>query len=127
MHTYRRYPTATTTSPAHAHVSRAWEVLLDSAYGGYREGNALNLTPGVDGEGVPRETESDGDYSWSAQTPGATAKRYAPNHSNGKGVLADKFSKDGLARFPSLTLILYTSPNTTGLLEVGYPYALPKP
>ena len=27
---------------------------------------------------------------------------------------SDRFSKDGLARFPSLTLKLYQSPNVTG-------------
>ena len=87
----RRYPSP--SAPANAHVAAAWTALLESAYGGNR--TAEDTSP------APRADTSTYDIN--------TATALGSQDS-------DKFSKDGLARFPSFTLHTYASPKPAGIL-----------
>ena len=125
----RRYPTETETSPAQAHVSRAWAALLDAAYGGYPDNadsayggypdNADSAYGGYpdNADSAPAsqtaaESANDGSARWWDGDNRRSASSASP-----RKPLVDKFSKDGLVRFPSLTLDLY-SRSPAGLLEV---------
>ena len=105
---FRRYPSETASYPGRAHVARAWAALLNSAYGGHRNSDAA-----VNAGKIVNNHSSYSSQTLSDTNPqsmsGGTTHLGSPD--------SDRFSKDGLARFPSLTLKLYSSPNSTGLLE----------
>ena len=102
---FRRYTSETTSSSARAHVAKAWMTLLDSAYGGHR-----NRHDARNDENIVHDQSHDL-QSLSDKNP------HSLNSTTHLGTHSEYFSKDGLARFPSIALKLYSSPNSTGLMQ----------
>ena len=136
----RRYPSV--SARANAHMATAWAALLDAGYGGNRTaGDGLGPAPQPPDAstadvnaalGLYGSPDSDRYGSKPTHHGGAASQRAhlhthqplpTPTHySPDDGCvrvdtrIVCSFSKDGVARFPSLTLRTYTSPDPAGIV-----------
>lgn len=115
----RRYPS--TSVEANTHVATAWTALLNSAYGGNHTQVADAAQSQSQSQSQSRSATPPPTRPPAAQAVGtgmAQGLDLGSGSGSGSGLGShdsDIFSKDGLARFPSFSLNLYSSPNTTGI------------